>query len=121
MLKMPALIREWKAVGLTLLCSLDYRTLLMGTIGWKEKLDQVAEIRDYLAMMGSQFVHKYVSRMYTNNKNTHIKHTALPNQAPQVLYKCPSIPHVKTASPSVEARDGYRIAFRPSPLGCILT
>lgn len=67
MLKMPALIREWKAV-----CSKSSSpfcgTRLTAKTGWKEKLDQVAEIKDHSAITSYQLLHSCVLKMYINMK-----------------------------------------------------
>lgn len=47
------------------------------------------------------------------HKNTRVEYTALPKQAPEVLFRCPSIPHVKIVEPSVGTHDGCRIIFHP--------
>lgn len=62
MLKMPALIREWKAVSLTICFPWREPTLTVCT-GWPEELDQMAQVRLFMNMMASRLLYKYLSSM----------------------------------------------------------
>lgn len=68
MLKMPALIREWKAVSSICICRSGVGILLTVVTGWKKEVDQVAEIEYYMIGMGCHLLYEYVSKRHTNNE-----------------------------------------------------
>lgn len=70
MLKMPALIREWKSVS-SCLGFLWSGVLLTVYIGRSEELDQVAQIRVCMVLMGYIcLLYDYTTNMNTNPDTT---------------------------------------------------
>lgn len=65
MLKMPALIREWKSVSLRLRLSWS-TTLLMACTGWTEELDKMAQVRVYMVNIGHHLLCKHTQNMDIN-------------------------------------------------------
>lgn len=65
---MPALIREWKAVSLRCIVLSGVEISLTVVTGWKEEVDQVAEITDHMIVMDCGLLYDYVSSIHPNNE-----------------------------------------------------